>query len=82
MPQCPYTSAYPHMLERCYKTDRVFSCYANGRKYSIGNLTTNSYWGYADPVCPMVTGHPDLSAGCLTQMNGLKVSLNTIGLMT
>jgi hypothetical protein len=36
--------------------NRVFSCYTNGRKYSTGNLTTESYWGYADPVCPMVTG--------------------------
>jgi hypothetical protein len=56
LPQCPYTSAYPHMPQRCYKTDRVLSCYTNGRKYSIGNLTTNSYWGYSGPVCPMVTG--------------------------
>jgi hypothetical protein len=36
--------------------NRVLSCYANGRKYSIGNLTTESYWGCADPVCPMVIG--------------------------
>jgi hypothetical protein len=40
----------------CYGTDRVLSCYTNGGKYSIGNLTTNSYWGYAGPVFPVVTG--------------------------
>jgi hypothetical protein len=55
LPQCPCTSAYPHMPQRCYKTDKVFSCYTNRRKYSFGNLTTSSHWGYADPVCPMVT---------------------------
>jgi hypothetical protein len=44
------------MPQGCYRTDRVLSCYINRRKYSIGNLTTKSYWGYADPVCPMVTG--------------------------
>jgi hypothetical protein len=55
-PQCRCISAYPHMLQRCYRINRVLSCYTNGRKYSIVNLTTNSYWGYADPVCPMVTG--------------------------
>jgi hypothetical protein len=55
LPQCPYVSAYPHMPQRCYRTERVLSCYTNRRQYSIGNLTTNSYWGYADPDCPMVT---------------------------
>jgi hypothetical protein len=54
--QCPCTSAYPQMPQWCYRTDSILSCYANGRKYSIGNSTTNSYWGYADPVCPAVTG--------------------------
>jgi hypothetical protein len=53
LPQCPCTSAYPHMSQGCYRTDRVLSCCTNGRKYSIGNLTTKSYWGYADPVCPV-----------------------------
>jgi hypothetical protein len=55
-PQCPCSSACPHMPQRCYTTDTVLSCYTNGRKYSIGNLTTESYWGYGDPVFHMVTG--------------------------
>jgi hypothetical protein len=53
LPPCPCISAYCHMPRRCYKT--IFSCYTNGRKYSFGNLTSNSCWGYADPVCPRMT---------------------------
>jgi hypothetical protein len=56
LPQCPCTSAYSHMPQRCYRTDRVLSCYTNGKRYSIWNLTTESYWGCGAPVCPMVTG--------------------------
>jgi hypothetical protein len=32
LPHCPCPSTYPHMPQRCYRTDKVFSCYTNGRK--------------------------------------------------
>jgi hypothetical protein len=59
--------------------NKVLSCYTNRREYSIGNLTIESYWGYADPVRPTVTGPV---CWVSNQKTGLKASLNPIGLMT
>jgi hypothetical protein len=50
------------MPQRCYKTDKVFSCYTIGRKYSFGNLTAIRYWDYADPVCPSICWKSDLNS--------------------
>jgi hypothetical protein len=79
LPPCPCTSAYPHMPQRCYRTDKVFSCYTNRREYSSGNLTANSI---GVMQIQFALGWQALSAGSLTQRMGLKALLNAIGLMT